>query len=150
MDALTISIVANLVLGLVLLGLLYRRHENDSERLTEPEQALARYRVRYPTASGRVSLAVDGRAALLELADGTVGLVERCGRRWNVRLLQPREILGVERAVDGAIRLRFADFGWPRARVQLSDADACQRWVERLAALRAAVAPADERRAHRA
>lgn len=150
MDALTISIVANVVLGLVLLGLLSRKHGNDSERLTEPEQALARYRVRYPTASGRVSLSVDGRAALLELADGTLGLVERCGRRWNVRLLEPREVLGVDRAGDGAIRLRFADFGWPRARVQLSDPDTCQRWVERLGALRAAVAPADERRAHRA
>lgn len=138
MDALTISIVANLVLGLVLLGLLYRKHGTDSERLTEPGQALARYRIRYPAASGRVSLSVDGRAALLELADGTVGLVERCGRRWNVRLLEPREMVGVDRAVDGAIRLRFADFGWPRARVQLSDPDTCQRWVERLAALREA------------
>lgn len=133
MDALAISIVANIVLGLVLFGVLYRRRGADSDRLTEPGQALAHYRSRWPTASGRVDLAVDGRAALLELADGSAGLVERCGRRWSVRALEPREILGVERASDGAILIRFADFGWPRARVQLSEPDTCRRWLERLA-----------------
>jgi hypothetical protein len=139
-NALTIAIVANIVLGIVLLGVLYRKRGSDSDRLTEPEQALARYRTRYPTASGRVDLAVDGRAALLELADGTVGLVERCGRHWSVRVLEPREIVGVERASDGALTVSFADFGWPRARVQLSEPDTCQRWIERLVAMRDAVA----------
>jgi hypothetical protein len=149
-DALTISIVANIVLGFVLFGLLYRKRWSDSEGLTRPEQALARYRIRYPTASGHASLAADGRAALLELSDGTVGLIERCGRRWSVRLLEPREILGVDRAGDGAIVIRFADFGWPRARVQLSDPDTCRRWIERLIAMREAVASARERRLPRA
>lgn len=148
MDALTLSIAANIVLGLVLFGLLYRKRAQDSERLTEPEQALARYRTRYPTARGRVSLAADGRAALLDLTDGSVGLVERCGRRWNVRTLAPGEIVGVERARDGAIAVRLADFGWPRARVQLSDPDICRGWMERLRALCAAAASGQV--AHRA
>jgi hypothetical protein len=149
-NALTISIVANVVLGLVLFGLLSRKHGNDSDRLTKPEQALAHYRTRWPMAGGRVDLAADGRAALLELSDGSVGLVERCGRRWSVRALESREILGVERASDGAIMIRFADFGWPRARIQLSDPDTCQRWMERLATARDTSAPTHERRSVRA
>lgn len=150
MDALAISILANFVLGIILFGVLYRKRRRDSDRLTEPEQALTRYRIRYPTARGQVSLAGDGRAALLELTDGSVGLVERRGRRWNARVLEPREIVGVDRAGDGAITVRFADFGWPRARVQLSDPDICQGWMERLGALREAAAPGRERMAHRA
>ncbi len=150
MNALTISIVANIVLGLVLLGVLYRKRGGDPDRLTGPEQALARYRTRYPAASGRADLATDGRAALLELTDGSVGLVERCGRRWNVRTLEPREILGVDRARDGAITIRLADFGWPRARVLLSDPDTCRDWTERLGALREAAASGRERMVHRA
>jgi hypothetical protein len=147
-DALTLSIAANIVLGLVLFGLLYRKRGQDSGRLSEGEQALACYRIRHPTASGRVSLAADGRAALLELTDGSVGLVERRGRRWNVRTLAQGEIVGVDRARDGAITVRLADFGWPRARVQLSDPDICQDWMERLGAMCGAAASG--RVAHRA
>jgi hypothetical protein len=149
-DALLISILANVVLGLVLFGVLLRRRVKDSDRLTEPEQALALYRIRFPTARGRVTLATDGRAALLELNDGSVGLIERCGRRWNARTLEPREIAGVDRARDGALTVCFADFGWPRARVQLSDPGICRGWMERLDALRDAASPGRERTAHRA
>jgi hypothetical protein len=144
-NALAISIIANIVLGLVLFGVLYRKRGSDPDRLTEPEQALAHYRAHFPTANGRVDLAADGRAALLELSDGSVGLVERCGRRWSVRCLEPREILGVGRATDGAILVSFADFGWPRARVQLSGPDTSRRWIDRLAALRGSVASAHGR-----
>ena len=149
-NALAISIVANIVLGLVLFGVLYRKRGSDPDRLTGPEQALAHYRTRCPTANGRVDLAADGQAALLELSDGSVGLVERCGRRWSVRALEPGEILGVGRASDGAIVVSFADFGWPRARVQLSEPDTCQRWLDRLAALRGSVASTHGRRPLRA
>jgi len=130
-----ISIAANIVLGLVLFGVLYRKRATDSDRLSEPGRALALYRIRYPTAAGHVSLAVDGRAALLELTDGGVGLVERCGRRWNVRALEPREIVGVDRTGSSAITVRLADFGWPRARIQLPGPEICQGWMERLRAL---------------
>ncbi len=150
MDALVISIVANVVLGLVLFALLYGKRGSDSDRLTEPEQALARYRIRYPMATGRVSLAADGRAALIELTDGSVGLVEQCGRRWNVRVLEPGEIVGVDRARDGAIAVHFADLGWPRARIQLSDPDIFRDWMERLGALREAATSRRIRIARRA
>jgi hypothetical protein len=149
-DALTISILANVVLGLVLFGVLYRKPADEPERLSEPADALARYRVRYPAASGRVDVATDGRAALIAISDGSVGLIERRGRRWNARVVEPREILAVDRADDGAITVRFADFGWPRARVELSDPDTCQRWIERLTAMRDSVARAREQGVPRA
>ena len=138
MNALAISILANIALGIALFGVLYRKGARDSERLGGPEQALERYRTLDPLARGRVSLAADGRAALLELTDGTLGLVERCGRRWNVRALEPREIVGVHRAGDRALTVDFADFGWPRSRVEFSDPDTCRQWIERLVTLREA------------
>ena len=149
-NALAIPIIANIALGLVLFGVLHRTRGRDPQRLTRPEQALAHYRTRHPTANGRVDLAADGRAALLELSNGSVGLVERCGRRWSVRALEPGEILGVERASDGALLVRIADFGWPRARVQLSEPTLCQRWIDRLAALRDCAASTPGRRSPRA
>ena len=64
--------------------------------------------------------------------------------------LEPREIVGVDRGRDGAITVCFADFGWPRARIQLSDPAICQGWMERLGALREAASPGQVRRAQRA
>lgn len=150
MDALILSIAANIVLGLMLFGMLYRKRGRDSDRLAGPEQALARYRVRYPAAKGWVSLAADGQAALLDLTDGGIGLVERCGRRWNVRTLEPKEIIGVARSRDGAITVRLADFGWPRARIQLSDPGIRQGWLERLGAMREAAVSERQRAASHA
>jgi hypothetical protein len=133
MSGLAIAIAANVLLGLVLLGVLFRRRIADAERLTEPAQALEQYRTLHPTAGGSVSIAVDGRAALLELVDGTVGLIERRGRRWSVRSVEQSELAGVDGEGDDVIAIRFADFGWPRSRVRLSDPVLRQHWIERLA-----------------
>lgn len=142
MGGLTVAIVANIGIGVVLLAVLYRQRLSGPQSLTGPDQALARYRVLYPRANGAVTVATDGLAALLELDDGTIGLVERRGRRWNVRAVSSSELLGVRRGADEAITLRFADFGWPRSRVLLADADTRERWIGRLAALRStSVAP---------
>lgn len=150
MNPLAIAIIANVVLGVVLLGLLYRKRGDDTERLTEPGQALDRYRMVHPTARGGASLAADGRAALIDLADGSLGLVERRGRRWNARALNPGEIAGVDDANDGAITIRFADFGWPKARVLLADPVDRRRWIDRLAALRGAAVSTRDKRVHHA
>ena len=142
MGGLTVAIVANFGIGIVLLAVLYRQRMSGPQPLTAPDQALARYRVLYPLANGTVTIATDGLAALLDLDDGTIGLVERRGRRWNVRAVSSLELLAVGRESDEAITLRFADFGWPRSRVLLADADTRERWIGRLAALRStAVVP---------
>jgi hypothetical protein len=142
MGGLTVAILANIGIGVVLLAVLYRHRTSDPQPLTGPEQALTHYRALYPLAKGTATVAADGRAALLELADGTIGLVERRGRRWNVRAVSSSELLAVRREADEAITLCFADFGWPRSRVLLADADTRERWIGRLAALRStAVVP---------
>ena len=133
---LAISIGANLTLGGVLLGMLYGRRGVDAARLTDPEQALAQFRSLDPAARGHATLASDGRAALIELDDGTFGLVERRGRRWAARTLDPRELVGCDAAGEGTIHLRFADFGWPRACVRLEDPATRERWLGRLGARR--------------
>ncbi|MHB1869265.1 MAG: hypothetical protein ACYCT1_00210 [Steroidobacteraceae bacterium] len=130
--------MANIGIGVVLLAVLYRHRLSDPQPLAGPDQALARYRTHYPLAGGKATVAADGRAALLELADGTIGLVEQRGRRWNVRAVSSSEFLGFRREADEAITLRFADFGWPRSRVLLADADTRERWIGRLTALRSA------------
>jgi hypothetical protein len=148
MDALAISIGANVALGVVLLGILYGRRGVDEARLTDPDQALAQWRALDPRAHGRATLAADGRAALLELDDGSLGLVERRGRRWAARSLDPRELVGVDATDDGSITLRFADFGWPRACVRIADPALRGRVLDRLGALRAGARP-DARQAVR-
>lgn len=138
MGELAVAIVANIGIGVVLLAVLYRHRLSDPQPLSGPDQALARYRTLYPLAGGKATVAADGLAALLELADGTIGLVERRGRRWNVRAVSSSEFLGLRREADETITLRFADFGWPRSRVLLADADTRERWIGRLTALRSA------------
>ena len=147
MNTLAISIGSNVALGIVLLAVLYRRRGPDEARLADPVEALRHYRSADPAAQGRALLASDGRAALLELDDGRLGLVERRGRRWAARELQAAEIVGIAAADDGVITLRFADFGWPRARVRIEDPALRRRWLDRLEALRAgAVAGSSVRR----
>jgi len=136
MGALAVSILANVLLGAVLLAMLYRKRGEDSARLTDPAQALACYRATSPSAQGSATLSSDGLGALIDLADGGIGLVERRGRRWNARRLDPLDLAGVDAREDGVVTLRFADFGWPRARVALADPAARARWIERLEGLR--------------
>ena len=136
MNALAISIGSNVVLGIVLLAVLYRRRGPDEARLADPDEALMHYRAFDPAARGSATLASDGRAALIELDGGGLGLVERRGRRWAARSLDAGELVGLDATADGAITLRFADFGWPRALVRIADPEMRHRWIDRLAALR--------------
>ncbi|MDE2293911.1 MAG: hypothetical protein KGL36_00485 [Gammaproteobacteria bacterium] len=135
MSVLAISIGSNLVLGIVLFGLLYRRRGTDQARLADTGDALRHYRSLDPAARGRAILASDGRAAFVELDGGDLGLVERRGRRWAARALETNELTGVDASGDGTITLRFADFGWPRARVRIEDPVLRRRWLDRLGAL---------------
>ncbi|NNM62213.1 MAG: hypothetical protein HKM03_08595 [Steroidobacteraceae bacterium] len=140
MSSLAIAIAVNLVLGGVLLALLLARRGRDEVCLGGASEAIAHFRIHYPDADGEVSVAADGRGALIELGGGAVGLLERRGRRWNARLLAPGDVRAVD--VDGGqgLRLRFADFSWPRARICLDDAEALAAWRARLGALTGAAA----------
>ena len=135
MSELLIPIAVNLALGVILLALLYRQRTRDTVRLTLATEAMDIFRMHFPDALGAATLAADGRGALIDLQRGGTGLLQRHGRRWNARLLAPGELSSVRRSGGDAIELKFADFGWPRARLCLADADARAMWLSRLTSL---------------
>jgi hypothetical protein len=130
MSELVLPIAVNVVLGIALLGLfLWRRPPAAEGRLTA-EKALALFRLQYPEASGTVTIAPDCCGALIDLRPG-IGLLQRQGRRWVARTLEKGEIASVTLQTDGAIRIAFADFGWPCALVRLDDPQLRASWLER-------------------
>jgi hypothetical protein len=138
---LLLAIAVNVVLGGLLLALLYFKHASDDVRLSSPEQALEIFRRDFPEARGTATLSAEGRCALVELAGGGgVGVLERHGRRWNARMLVAREFSSVRLDRDGCIRLKFTDFGWPRARFRACDPQERAHWLARLDALTARAA----------
>lgn len=135
MSELVLPIAVNVVLGIALLGLLLWKRPAGEARLTA-EEALALFRQQYPEASGTVTVAADRCSALIDLKPGT-GLLQRQGRRWVARILEKGEIASVRLRRDGAIRIVFADFGWPRALVRLDDPQQRASWLEQLKPLAA-------------
>ena len=148
MNALVISIGSNVVLGIVLLAVLYRRRGPDEARLADPDEALLHYRAFDPAARGSATLASDGRAALIELYGGGLGLVERRGRRWAARSLDAGELIGLDASTEGEMTLRFADFGWPRAQLRVAEPEVRGHWLDRLEALRAVAGSRVRREVH--
>ena len=134
---LLIAIVANLILGVLLLGMFAWLRSRDTASLASSDDALTIFRQRFPDASGVASIASDGHGALLVLRDG-IGLLHRHGRRWNARKLTPEELRGVAVTRGDRITLALADFGWPRAHIRIEDPDTRSAWLTRLGALAAA------------
>jgi hypothetical protein len=139
---LAIDIAANMVLGLMLLGLFAWLRAPHSARLASGDEALGIFRQRFPDAVGVPTVAGDGRCALLALRDG-IGLLHLHGRRWNARKLVPEELKAVELTGDDTITLTFADFGWPRTHVRIDDPAARSAWLARLNAVAAGGSPAN-------
>jgi hypothetical protein len=140
MNELAISIVVNVALGLLLLALLCWKRSPDTARLAGPVEAVDIFLRQIAAAAGDVTVAADGRAALIDLnGDGRVGLLQRHGRRWNARALAAGEVrsaqFGDEDERADTIELRLADFGWPRAQIRIEDFAERTRWLRRLQAL---------------
>ena len=142
MSELALAIVINVVLGAaaVLLVLVCRRGPTRGLRLADEAQALALFRMQFPDVIGRATLTGDNTGALLALQNEIrIGLLQLQGRRWLARLVSPGEIAAVAACTDGAIRVKFADYGWPRALLQLNDRDVQLAWLARLQQLTAPV-----------
>ena len=133
---LTIEIAANIVLGIMLLGLFAWARGREPARLASAEEALTIFRQRFPEAVVTATVASDGRCALLALRD-EVGLLHLHGRRWNARKLLPEELNAVAVTHANTITLTLADFGWPRSHVLIEDAEARSAWLARLSNLAA-------------
>lgn len=132
---LVLPIAVNLVLGLVLWAVLVWRRKPDTTRLRDADEALALFRGHAPDVDGRATVSSDGRAALIEVAPAGLGLLLRQGRRWNARMLVAAEMASVRETADGALEIRFADFGWPRARLRFDDRELRAGWAARLGGL---------------
>lgn len=136
MSELMISIVVNLLLGLLLLSLLYWKRAADQAVLDGGAHAIEVFRRHFPDAAGIAVVAADLKGALIDLQrDGGVGLLQRRGRRWNARILAPGEVASVRLGKDGSLDLRLRDFGWPRTRLPIADAGVRALWLARLNAL---------------
>jgi hypothetical protein len=136
MKELALSIALNVVLGVILLALLYRKRTADDVRLNGPSEAMDLFRSYYPDAVGAATVADDRRGALIDLQRGAgIGLLQRQGRRWNARVLAPGEVAFVQVAADHTVQVRFADFAWPRASIRITDPEVRALWVGRLDSL---------------
>ena len=146
MKELLFPIGANLVLGVILLALLVWKRRPDTVRFLSDADALAEFQRHFPEATGTATVSADGLAALIETATGP-GLLLRHARRWNARMLAAQDLADVRTPDDATLELRFADFGWPRARLRFSDRDAMSRCRARLETLvRSRTAPATDLR----
>jgi hypothetical protein len=134
MKELLFPIGANLVLGVILLALLVWKRRPDTVRLLSDAEALAEFQRHFPEVTGTATVSADGLAALIETATGP-GLLLRHARRWNARMLAAPELAAVRTPDDATLELRFADFGWPRARLRFSDRNAMSRCRARLETL---------------
>jgi len=144
MKELLFSIGVNLVLGVLLFALLLWKRRPDTVRLLSETDALAEFQRHYPEATGTATLSADGLAALIETASGP-GLLVAHARRWNARMLAAPELTAVSARDETSLELRFADFGWPRARLRFADRETASRCRARLETLvrSGTAAPAD-------
>lgn len=87
------------------------------------EQAKERFAIDYPEAVVRQCiLSADRRDAVLELADGHVGLVHAIGSNYLTRFVSRGEMTArVNDSQSGSVDLLTHDLTWPRARMTFDD-----------------------------
>jgi len=130
------SILVNVALGLVLVLAVRRDRAAAEARLDGPDAALRHFAEVFPDAAGNALVGDGGNAALITLSgDVGVGLVERHGHRWNVRLIEHGQIRALVADPDGTLHVRLTDFAWPAARIRISDDAARNEWLGRLQGL---------------
>ncbi|HTW38887.1 MAG TPA: hypothetical protein VMD49_09995 [Steroidobacteraceae bacterium] len=135
---LSIAIGANLLIGALAALLILRAGNRRAQepRLADPGAALELFRDRFPEAAGVATITADGRNALIELRGGSgIGLLQGHGLRWNARVLEPGDLASVRACAASALRLKFADYGGPRASLSLAHPDERSAWLARLQVL---------------
>lgn len=91
--------------------------------LTGEESARERFAVDYPDLPVKsVWLTSDGKAAILELADGRAGIVHAMGGKFLTRIVNPSDVAGAPRATGGRLMLRLRDFTWPGGIFEFAEA----------------------------
>ncbi len=91
--------------------------------LADEGAARERFAVDYPDLPVQsVWLTSDGKAAILELADGRAGIVHAMGGKFLTRIVNPSDVAGAPRASGSRLMLRLRDFTWPGGIFEFSDA----------------------------
>jgi hypothetical protein len=133
---LLIAIGVNVLVAVLTAFLIYffwtRKHRDPS--LADASAALDLFQRQFPEIAGTTTLTTDGRNALIDLQGGSgIGLLQGHGRRWNARILRPGDVASVRILKDtAALRLKFSDYGSPRASLFFADAQERALWLARL------------------
>lgn len=119
-------LIAVVVVGIALVVLVV--HLTGGSRvaeITSEGAALERFLIDYPEAvATRCIISGDRRDAVLELADGHVGLVHAIGSNYLTRFVNRGEMAAVPSAAEeGVVDLITGDITWPRAHMHFADAD---------------------------
>lgn len=117
-------LVAVVAVGIALVVLLVHLTGGSRVAVIEgEEQARDRFATDYPeTATARCILSADRRDAVLELADGHVGLVHAIGSNYLTRFVSRGEMVAqVSEAETGVVNLLTHDLTWPRAQMTFED-----------------------------
>lgn len=95
-----------------------------------------RFAIDYPEAAVlRCILSEDRRDAVLELADGHVGLVHAIGSKFLTRFVSRGEMTALANAREtGAVDLNTGDITWPRARLHFADDETAKKAASLFAA----------------
>lgn len=93
------------------------------------EQARARFAIDYPEVETvRCILSADRRDAVLELADGHVGLVHAIGSNYLTRFVSRGEMTAqVSDTETGVVNLMTRDLTWPRAHMIFDDDETARK-----------------------
>ena len=93
--------------------------------IADADAALDRFRMDYPEVEAlRCILSSDRRDAVLELADGHVGLVHAIGSKYLTRFVTRGEMAAVASAAEaGGVDLDTGDITWPRAHMRFADSE---------------------------
>ena len=119
-------LVAVVAVGIALVVLAV--HLSGGSRVAEianANAALDRFLIDFPEAEAlRCILSIDRRDAVLELADGHVGLVHAIGSKYLTRFVNRGEMAAMPSATEaGGVDLDTGDITWPRAHMRFADAE---------------------------
>ena len=97
---------------------------------TSPDEAIVRFRIDYPEANvAACHISRNRRDAVLELADGHVGLVHAIGSKYLTRSIRGGE-MATRATGKGTVEIDTHDITWPRARMEFEDQETARKVAE--------------------
>jgi hypothetical protein len=97
---------------------------------TSSDEAIDRFRIDYPeTNVVACHISRNRRDAVLELADGHVGLVHAIGSKYLTRSIRGGE-MAARSTETGTVEIDTHDITWPRARMEFEDQETARGVAE--------------------